>query len=347
MWHCSVRAAPGDRMLSDTEWAQVAATVMDRTGLAPAGDDLGARWVAVRHAPDHIHLVATLARQDGTRPGIWNDFKKVRQACLEVEARFGLTGTAPADRTAARRPARAETEQAARRGWSEAPRVTLRREVSTSAAGARTEDEFFTSLARAGVLVRRRYSTQNPGQVTGYAVGLPQHIAKDGQAVWFGGGKLAADLSLPKLRARWADPQSRDPLAGAAGLAAPAARAVLRSTVAAVAEQAAGEMEFFARLRSAGVLVRERFSEIHPGEITGYAVALPGRTGRPAGMAAGGCTPHAHPPPPAAGLGGRQPTGGGAFRGVPVHCPGTRRDVPARGAAGRRRGGASAPLHRH
>src|SRR5215813_309580 len=49
VWHCAVRAAPEDRMLSDAEWAQVAARVMDRTGLAPAGDELGVRWVAVRH----------------------------------------------------------------------------------------------------------------------------------------------------------------------------------------------------------------------------------------------------------------------------------------------------------
>ena len=97
--------------------------------------------------------------------------------------------------------------------------------------------------------------------------------------MWFGGGKLAADLTLPKLRARWAGPRGGDPLAGAAGLAAPAVRAVLRSAVAAAAEQAAGEQEFFARLRSAGVLVRERFSELNPGEVTGYAVALPGCTG--------------------------------------------------------------------
>jgi hypothetical protein len=88
VWHCSVRAAPGDRMLSDAEWAQVAEMVMDRTGLAPAGDDMGARWVAVRHAADHVHLVVTLARQDGNRPGIWNDFAKVRQACREAEALF-------------------------------------------------------------------------------------------------------------------------------------------------------------------------------------------------------------------------------------------------------------------
>jgi hypothetical protein len=69
VWHCSVRAAPQDRMLSDDEWAQVACEIMHRTGLAPNGqDDDAVRWVAVRHADDHIHLVAMLARQDGTRP---------------------------------------------------------------------------------------------------------------------------------------------------------------------------------------------------------------------------------------------------------------------------------------
>jgi hypothetical protein len=44
--------------------------------------------------------------------------------------------------------------------------------------------------------------------VTGYAVGLPHHTAKDGGIVWYGGGKLAADLTLPKLRRRW-DPARR------------------------------------------------------------------------------------------------------------------------------------------
>ena len=136
------------------------------------------RWVAVRHAPDHIHLVATLARQDRHRPSLWNTYRKLRDACRDTEEWFGLRSTPPADRTAARRATRAETEQAARRGQDEPPRVTLRREVCTAAAGARTEDEFFARLAQAGVLVRRRYSTQNPGQVTGYAVGLPGHTAQ-------------------------------------------------------------------------------------------------------------------------------------------------------------------------
>jgi hypothetical protein len=259
VWHCALRAAPEDRMLSDAEWARIAAHVMDRTGLASEGDDLGVRWVAVRHADDHIHLVATLARQDRRRPDLWNSYRKLRRACWDTEEWFGLRSTAPADCTAASRPTRAETEQAFRRGWEEPPRPRLRREVCTAAAGARTEREFFERLTQAGVLVRHRHSSVNEHEVTGYAVGLLPHTDKAGKTIWYGGGTLAADLSLPKLRARWGDLAVRDPLAGAAGLPAPAARAVLRKTVTTAAGQASGEAEFFARLRASGVLVQERF----------------------------------------------------------------------------------------
>src|ERR1039457_1385025 len=62
VWHCSLRAAPEDRLLSDAEWARVAAAVMDRTGLAPEGDELGVRWVGIGRAPEPIHLVGSRAR---------------------------------------------------------------------------------------------------------------------------------------------------------------------------------------------------------------------------------------------------------------------------------------------
>jgi hypothetical protein len=39
VWHCSMRAAPDDRMLSDDEWAQIAHEVLDRTGLSPYGQE--------------------------------------------------------------------------------------------------------------------------------------------------------------------------------------------------------------------------------------------------------------------------------------------------------------------
>jgi hypothetical protein len=52
VWHCAVRAAPGDKTLSDDEWAQIAHDMMHRTGLAPHGqEDDAVRWIAVRHFP--------------------------------------------------------------------------------------------------------------------------------------------------------------------------------------------------------------------------------------------------------------------------------------------------------
>ena len=118
VWHCSLRAAPDDRILSDDEWGQVACEVMHRTGLAPYGqEDDAVRWVAVRHAPDHIHLVAMLARQDGTRPQTWNDYFRVGEACRVAEQRFGLR----ADRSA--RPDRRAPSDPARVGESAPPRI--------------------------------------------------------------------------------------------------------------------------------------------------------------------------------------------------------------------------------
>lgn len=132
-----------------------------------------------------------------------NDFYRVREACLAAERRYGLRSTAPADRTSARRPSRAEAEKAARHGRGEPVRVTLRRQVTTAAAASGSQEEFFARLDQAGVLVRQRFSMRNPSQVTGYAVALSGDTAAGGGPVWYGGGKLAPDLTWPKLCQRW------------------------------------------------------------------------------------------------------------------------------------------------
>ena len=90
----------------------------------------------------------------------------------------------------------------------------LRGRVRAALAGSQGWEEFAERLRLSGVLVRERYSTRNPGEITGYAIALPTSGAGPGgreQSVWFGGGKLAPDLTLPQLQARWADPGAADP----------------------------------------------------------------------------------------------------------------------------------------
>lgn len=67
VWHCSVRVAAEDRVLSDAEWADVARELLDGAGVAVRGDRGGPRWVAVRHADDHVHIAVVLVRQDNGR----------------------------------------------------------------------------------------------------------------------------------------------------------------------------------------------------------------------------------------------------------------------------------------
>ena len=217
-YHLAISAAPMDRLLSDAEWADIAESYLDRLGLAERGDDSAVRWVAVRHADNHVHVVATLVRQDGRRVFPHHDFYRAREASLEVERRYGLTPTSPVDRTANPETTRAEQRKhkgavrAAAQAGMPPPagpdREVLRARVRAALAGSDGWEQFAHRLRLSGVLVRERYSTRNPGELTGYAVSLPTRGPdRGGQPVWFGGGRLAPDLSLPQLHARW-DPDT-------------------------------------------------------------------------------------------------------------------------------------------
>lgn len=292
VWHCSLSSAPGDPVLSDAQWRDIAEEVMDRTGLAPRGDDGACRWVAVRHAENHVHVVATLARQDGKQASISRDRWKVVAACREVEQRYGLTVVANPDRTAHGETKRAEVEKAARtsgNGLADEPvRHRLRREVQTAAVGASGPQDFFDRLRHAGVMVKERFSEQDPAQVTGYAVAWPRACARDGNPLWYGGGKLAPDLSLPKLQAHWSPGSARGVVSNPSpdermerhhvGIGSALVRVRLRRDLEQAAQQVRSGPEFFARLRESGVVVKERFSERNPGEVTGYAASYPDHT---------------------------------------------------------------------
>jgi len=218
VWHCSLRNEDADRVLSDDEWEAVAQDVMDRTGIAGTDDAGGCRWIGVRHDDNHIHLMATLVRQDNIRrvhPK--NDFHVVRSVCREWETKLGITLTAGADKTATRAPTRGEIEKATRRGPCPQgpttgggggtavavapPRVRLRQIVSQAAAAKRGTPEFLEALRAQGLRVHENHGPD--GRLRGYAVGVAGDTDRKGKQVLFGGRTLAPDLSLPKLLQRW------------------------------------------------------------------------------------------------------------------------------------------------
>ncbi|MET7489729.1 mobilization protein [Streptomyces sp. NPDC005538] len=203
VWHCSVRAAPEDRILTDVEWATIARRVLHATSIAPDGDPDGCRWVAVRHAEDHIHIVATKVRGDLRPPRNWNDYRRAMNELRAVEEDFGLTRVthgpeAAAGTSAAKRPTRAEEEKAKRLGHDKTAREQLRHTVRTALSHAKDLDEFFSLLADAGIQVETR--TLPSGDLGGYKVALPDN----GTPIWYSGSSLATDLSLPQIRQRLA-----------------------------------------------------------------------------------------------------------------------------------------------
>jgi hypothetical protein len=211
VWHTSVRNHASDRTLTDQQWAHIAREMVAGAGLAPHGDERAVRWIAVRHADDHIHIVATLVRQDRRTEWGRNDRWRCQTTARDLEERYGLHRVGPADRTAATRAHRVEVNKARRTGQREAPRDRLRREVRFAAAAAASTDEFFDLLRAAGLQVRIRHSSTHPEQVTGYAVALAGHTTAGGEPVWYGGGRLAPDLTLPQLRTRWDETRAGEP----------------------------------------------------------------------------------------------------------------------------------------
>ncbi len=63
---------------------------MAGVGLAPDGDLRAVRWLGIRHGDDHVHLVATLVRQDGRTVWGGNDYRLAQAAARELEHRYGL-----------------------------------------------------------------------------------------------------------------------------------------------------------------------------------------------------------------------------------------------------------------
>jgi len=105
----------------------------------------------------------------------------------------------------------------------EVPRRRLERTVRAAATAASTEAQWLARLGELGVAVEPRWA-RGGNRVVGYRVALadtPREQAAS-KAVWFGGSKLAHDLTLPALRAGWTRAGDPGPAWRRASTAAPA-----------------------------------------------------------------------------------------------------------------------------
>ncbi|WP_250444037.1 relaxase/mobilization nuclease domain-containing protein, partial [Actinotalea sp. C106] len=242
VWHCSLSLRAEEGQLSDERWAAIANDFVSAMDFDDAqGTKAPCRWVAVRHGVstngnDHIHLVVNLVREDGTKASAHHDYRRAQTAARALEVKHDLEvlesvraeratrGYDPGEREAqARARARAKHERTALAGgpgWTslsaqdrraavtaelgaDQPRHVLAVKVRGCAVSSADEAEFVRRMRRSGLLVRARFADGRTDVVTGYSV-AQRPIAGE-RPIWYGGGHLGRDLTLPRLRDGWPD----------------------------------------------------------------------------------------------------------------------------------------------
>ena len=209
VWHCSLSLHADEGQLSDEQWGTIAQQFVDRMGFTEESGKAACRWVAVRHGlskngNDHVHIAVSLVREDGTKATTHNDFKRAQDVCRDLEREHSLTPLESRQLGMGERGVKpGERESADRRGSIEVDAHRLERTVRAAAIASLDEGEFVRRMRRGGVLIRPRYAAGRDDVVAGYSVAL--RPAGEDRPVWYGGGRLARALPLPRLREGWPD----------------------------------------------------------------------------------------------------------------------------------------------
>jgi len=212
VWQASLRAAPGDRTMSDGEWADAAQGFATRMGFAEHPR------VVVRHGANHVHVVVSRVDHTGN---VWHgrfDRRLAQQACaqLEVEHQLRVAPRSRAVPVAAgqQRVAGGPADGQLTKGeWRRAvatdttpTRVVLTERVRTAAglSAGRGRPAFEQELTRLGVAYQANEA--GTGRMNGYRFAEPTHRDPAGEPVWFKASQLDKTLSWAALSKRLADP---------------------------------------------------------------------------------------------------------------------------------------------
>jgi len=217
IWHCPLSLHAEEGQLADETWQRVAESFIAKMGFGGVRPAERCRWAAVRHGPsaggnDHVHLVVGLVRENGEAAVVHNDRPRAQQACRELEVEFGLRQVEGRGRGAGERAyTQRELLGDRRRGrdvgepgrWApeNGSRQTLERIVRAAATASSTEEQFVGVLRAEGVLVRARFAKGSHEHAVGYSVALRPR--PDEKPVWYPGGQLSRELTLPRLRTGW------------------------------------------------------------------------------------------------------------------------------------------------
>ena len=209
VWHCSLSLRAEEGQLTDEKWGAIAQDFMDRMGFTEAGSGKAdCRWVAVRHGlstngNDHVHIAVSLVREDGTKAPTHNDFKRAQNVCRDLERDYGLEQLESRERGIGERGIKPAEQARAQRTGAEVETHKLERIVRAASVASVDEGEFVRRMRRGGVLIRPRFAAGRDDVVAGFSVALRPE--KGGQPIWYGGGRLARDLTLPRMREGWPD----------------------------------------------------------------------------------------------------------------------------------------------
>jgi len=199
VWQCSLRTAPGDRRLSDAEWADAAQIFAERLGFDQHP------WVAVRHADDHIHLALSRVAHDGR---VWlgrHDYRATQDARRALETELGLTQAPLRRGVSSERTEVTQVRAGEYRMFTDAgrhaPRAVLAGQVLAAAntAAGRGREVFEAELTERGIdFAVNQAST---GTVSGYRFAAPTiaHADHNGEQVWFKASQLDKKLAWRQL----------------------------------------------------------------------------------------------------------------------------------------------------
>jgi len=219
VWHCSLSLKENEGELSAEKWAEIAHDFVERMGFKDPDGEKTSRWAAIHHGAskngnDHIHIAVQLVREDGTKAGVHNDFKRAQQASNEIEKKhnlvvlasreheYGISGDKPA-----------EIARAHSQGTTVTDRAELRRRARACLATASTQGEYIKHLHDMGVHVQPRFAKGDGTKIEGYRLALPstpKEQGGDGRQIWYSPSKLDKSLAWPRVEERFGDAGQRE-----------------------------------------------------------------------------------------------------------------------------------------